>query len=879
MLEDLLHETSQLLARVSTHTAVVVGPHTSTSATVRSVQLVTLQPSLVLALAILSNGRVEKCILHVAADTDDATVATAGALLDTQLSGARWDALPELRPGRRARRRHARPRGPRRAAAPRARAGARRAALRGWRQPPRRRAGGVPHHRQRGPAARAARAPGRGGLAGARPARPGRHHRAHRIGELHRRAARLLDRRRARTASTARSRAPSACSAPRGWTTARRSPRSRRSPSSSETSWRAQSASMTDYYEVLGHHPQRDRRRDQARVPRAGAPATTPTATPIPSAEAKFKEINVAYETLQDPERRRRYDVFGEEAAPAPAEARPGAGEAFGFGDIFDAFFGGDPFGNRGQAGPAARARRRGGRAPRPRRRPRSAPPRPSTIRLPVACERCEGSGCEPGHAPGALRRVRRRRRGARGPAIDPRPDRHRGTVRRVQRDRQPHPHAVPRVPRRRAGALADGRSTSRCPPVSTTASVCASPVGARPRRAVAFPATSTSPCASRPTRASNARATTSSTCARSRSRRPRWAPTSTSRRSKGSRSSSSRPVRSRGTCSGSRAGACPRCAAAAAATCSCASTSRCPPASRPRRTSSCARSRGPARRGGRERAGQGHVLPAPFRVPVAHRAARDEPPVDRRSRPRSRRDRARVRRAPRRPHHHRRRRRSSPPARPPRAAGRDSHRRRRVRPLARLRRRAPPTGGRGRPGRAHDLVAHEPPLRPRLTVACSLTKGEKPELVGAEAHRARRRPDHARRGRPVGRAVGRRPRSRPRSHRLRAGRARGGDAVAPGAHPGGRRPGRRRPSWPGMPGLVRGRGRRRLRRRPRGCPRTGSGWSRWDRRVASTPTSCGAFGHAPRLAVGPFVLRAETAAIAVAAALAGRAVDFVRSG
>ncbi|MEY2406893.1 MAG: heat-inducible transcriptional repressor, partial [Acidimicrobiaceae bacterium] len=98
VLEDLLNETSQLLARVSTHTAVVVGPHQIDAATVRSVQLVNLQPSLVLALAILSNGSVEKCVLHVAADTDDTTIATAGALLDTQLSGARWAALPELRP-------------------------------------------------------------------------------------------------------------------------------------------------------------------------------------------------------------------------------------------------------------------------------------------------------------------------------------------------------------------------------------------------------------------------------------------------------------------------------------------------------------------------------------------------------------------------------------------------------------------------------------------------------------------------------------------------------------------------------------------------------------------------------------------------------------
>jgi heat-inducible transcriptional repressor len=97
VLEDLLNETSHLLARVSTHTAVVVGPHVE-AATVRSVQLVSLQPSLVLALAILSNGSVEKSVLHVPIETDDTTIATAGALLDTQLTGSRWTALPELSP-------------------------------------------------------------------------------------------------------------------------------------------------------------------------------------------------------------------------------------------------------------------------------------------------------------------------------------------------------------------------------------------------------------------------------------------------------------------------------------------------------------------------------------------------------------------------------------------------------------------------------------------------------------------------------------------------------------------------------------------------------------------------------------------------------------
>ena len=99
VLDDLLHETSQLLARVSSHTAVVLGPHApADGATLRSVQLVSLQPSLVLVLAILSNGSVEKCALHLGTDVDDATVAAAGIALDAQLAGARWARLPEFAP-------------------------------------------------------------------------------------------------------------------------------------------------------------------------------------------------------------------------------------------------------------------------------------------------------------------------------------------------------------------------------------------------------------------------------------------------------------------------------------------------------------------------------------------------------------------------------------------------------------------------------------------------------------------------------------------------------------------------------------------------------------------------------------------------------------
>jgi heat-inducible transcriptional repressor len=96
-LEDLLHETSNLLAQVSRHAAVVVGPP-AVAAQVRSVQLVQLQPRVVLVVCVLSNGAIEKDVIQLDDDIDEARVGAATATLDRQLCGAPWSALPGLVP-------------------------------------------------------------------------------------------------------------------------------------------------------------------------------------------------------------------------------------------------------------------------------------------------------------------------------------------------------------------------------------------------------------------------------------------------------------------------------------------------------------------------------------------------------------------------------------------------------------------------------------------------------------------------------------------------------------------------------------------------------------------------------------------------------------
>jgi molecular chaperone DnaJ len=170
---------------------------------------------------------------------------------------------------------------------------------------------------------------------------------------------------------------------------------------------------VPDYYDTLG--VARDASdADIKRAYRQLARKYHPDANPDdPEAEARFKEIARAYETLCDPQRRANYDRFGADG-PAGVGSDPFGGG--GLGDIFDAFFGGG-FGNGG--------------------RQQSGPPRGSDLEVVadiefetavfggqasvsvatlVACASCEATGAAPGTRPvtcdncggsGQTRRVR----------------------------------------------------------------------------------------------------------------------------------------------------------------------------------------------------------------------------------------------------------------------------------------------------------------------------------------------------------------------------------------------------------------------------------------------------------------------------------------
>lgn len=161
------------------------------------------------------------------------------------------------------------------------------------------------------------------------------------------------------------------------------------------------SARLADYYELLGV----SRTASSDEVKRAYRQLARKLHPDVnrddPRAEERFKEIAKAYSVLSDPEKRARYDQFGE------AGLNGGAGDVadpFGFGsfaDVMDAFFGGDPFQPRARS--RSRARRGGDLAMRVTLTFEEAvfgTSKDVRIRTAVTCERCHGEGAEPGTEP-----------------------------------------------------------------------------------------------------------------------------------------------------------------------------------------------------------------------------------------------------------------------------------------------------------------------------------------------------------------------------------------------------------------------------------------------------------------------------------------------
>ncbi|MEJ1157183.1 molecular chaperone DnaJ [Prosthecomicrobium sp. N25] len=158
-----------------------------------------------------------------------------------------------------------------------------------------------------------------------------------------------------------------------------------------------------DYYEVLGVAKTADEK-DLKSAFRKLAMQFHPDRNPGDhEAEAKFKEINEAYDVLKDPQKRAAFDRFGHAAFENGGAGGPGFNGDFAqtMSDIFESFFGGD-FGGGERRGRGGRERGADLRYNMEISLEEAYEGKHVEIRVPstITCETCSGSGAKPGTSP-----------------------------------------------------------------------------------------------------------------------------------------------------------------------------------------------------------------------------------------------------------------------------------------------------------------------------------------------------------------------------------------------------------------------------------------------------------------------------------------------
>ena len=165
---------------------------------------------------------------------------------------------------------------------------------------------------------------------------------------------------------------------------------------------------MADYYDRLGVPRDADAETVKKAYRRL-AMEYHPDRNDSPDAEENFKRVTEAYEVLRDPEKRRLYDRYGEAGIKRSMGGGPAGGfGGFDFADAFEVFmreFGGMGFGDLfGGGARRARGPRRGSdlklRLKISLEEAARGVERTVKVKALDRCDRCGGSGAEPGTSP-----------------------------------------------------------------------------------------------------------------------------------------------------------------------------------------------------------------------------------------------------------------------------------------------------------------------------------------------------------------------------------------------------------------------------------------------------------------------------------------------